>query len=80
MKLLQGALPLDPGIYRFGFQGDSPPASLWQTASTSLTSLILPAEGKRSDAVWRRPLQTRYGAHVASQRCTILRSGKALTV
>ena len=33
---------------------------------------------KRGDTNWYRPPQTRYGAHVASQRCTILRSGKAI--
>jgi len=33
---------------------------------------------KRGDTNWYRPPQTRYGAHVASQRFTILRSGKAI--
>ena len=33
---------------------------------------------KRGDTNWYRPPKTRYGAHVASQRCTILRSGKAI--
>ena len=33
---------------------------------------------QKDDTDWYRPSQTRYGAHVASQRCTILRSGKAL--
>ena len=43
MKLLQGALPLDPGIYRF--------------VSGGLATGIH-FRTKKSDAVWRRPRKT----------------------
>ena len=43
------------------------------------TSILLESIKAFPDAQRRyRPPQTRYGAHVASQRCTILRSGKAI--
>ena len=44
----------------------------------SLFPMVTVYPTKRGDTNWYRPPQTRYGAHVASQRCTILRSGKAI--
>ena len=44
----------------------------------SLFPMVTVYPTKRGDTNWYRPPQTRYGAHVASQRCIILRSGKAI--
>ena len=75
---MRGPAPCTPGIYRFGFRR-GPPTGIQRypcLAAFFIQSII--SHRKRGDAVWFRPSQTRYGAHVASQRCTILRSGKAI--
>ena len=75
---MRGPAPCTPGIYRFGFRR-GPPTGIQRypcLAAVFIQSII--SHRKRGDAVWFRPSQTRYGAHVASQRCTILRSGKAI--
>ena len=71
-----GASP--PGFIAFVSVGNG---NHWYHCRRS--SLIADSHGyrfptKRGDTNWYRPPQIRYGAHVASQRCTILRSGKAI--